>query len=113
MASKYIQKFPIPNNFPETLNDLAREILRNQPQDIIEFSALYFKCLQEGTVLDYNKKGGNIPNDFKVSVPKGPTKETKQNPLIIGKIEKEKAPSPMETANKFTDKLKVNAFLIK
>jgi len=107
MASKYIQKFPIPNQFAEILNDLTREILRNQPQDIIEFSAQYFKCLQDGTVLDYTKKGVNIPNDFKVSVPKGPTEKSKDNKPNIIKEEKiieqkveqkveQKAPSPME-----------------
>lgn len=47
MASKYLQKFPVPKDFPDIINDLAKEILRNQPEDIIEFSALYFKCLQD------------------------------------------------------------------
>jgi hypothetical protein len=70
MASKYIQKFPVPENFPEILHDLSKEILRNQPEDIIEFCALYFKCLQEGIVLDYPKRGQNIPCDFKTGVPK-------------------------------------------
>ena len=75
MASKYIQKFPVPKDFPEILHDLAKEILRDQPEDIVEFSALYFKCLQEKIVLDYPKKGKNIPSDFKASVPKTSTKE--------------------------------------
>lgn len=75
MASKYIQKFPVPEGFPEVLHDLAKEILRNQPDDIIEFSALYFKCLQENIVLDYPKKGRNIPCDFKANVPKISTRE--------------------------------------
>ncbi len=78
MASKYIQKFPIPNNFPEILHDLTKEILRNQPEDVIEFSALYFKCLQEGTLLDYHKRGQNIPCDFKVDVPKITKKEERE-----------------------------------
>jgi hypothetical protein len=69
MASKYIQKFPIPDGFPEILHDLSKEILRNQPEDIVEFCALYFKCMQEGAVLDYSKKGKNIPCDFKTDVP--------------------------------------------
>jgi hypothetical protein len=75
MASKYIQKFPVPEGFPEILHDLSKEILRNQPTDIIEFSALYFKCLQEGLVLDYKKKGKNIPCDYKPKVPKKSSKE--------------------------------------
>ena len=69
MASKYIQKFPIPEGFPEILHDLSKEILRYQPEDIIEFSALYFKCLQEGKELNYDKKGTNIPCDFKNVTP--------------------------------------------
>jgi len=69
MASKYIQQFPIPESFPEILQDLSKEILRNQPTDLLDFSAEYFKCLQEGTILDYAKKGQNIPCDFKTGIP--------------------------------------------
>jgi hypothetical protein len=79
MASKYIQKFPIPDGFPEILHDLSKEILRNQPEDIIEFSYLYFKCLQEGTVLDYPRKGKNIPCDFKTGVPKISERDKKKS----------------------------------
>jgi hypothetical protein len=75
MASKYIQKFPVPEGFPEILHDLAKEILRNQPEDIIDFSAQYFKCLQEGILLDYQNKGKNIPCDFRPTVPQNSTKE--------------------------------------
>lgn len=69
MASKYIQKFPIPEGFPEILHDLSKEILRYQPENINEFCALYFKCLQEGKELNYAKKGQNIPCDFKNVIP--------------------------------------------
>lgn len=69
MASKYIQMFPIPEGFPEILNDLAKEVIRNQPEDIIDFAAMYFTCLQQGTILDYPRKGKNIPCDFKTSIP--------------------------------------------
>lgn len=80
MASKYIQKFPIPQDFPNILHDLAKEVLRYQPEDIIEFSALYFKCLQEGKELDYNKKGQNIPCDFKNVTPGLRTEEEREKP---------------------------------
>ena len=43
MASKYHQKFPIPEGFPEILDAFAMEILRDQPLDIIAYSAEYFK----------------------------------------------------------------------
>jgi hypothetical protein len=75
MASKYIQKFPVPEGFPEILHDLSKEILRNQPEDIIEFSAMYFKCLQEKSILDYANRGKNIPCDFQPTVPTTSTKD--------------------------------------
>jgi hypothetical protein len=48
MASTYLQKFPVPEQFPEILHDLLREILREQPEDIIAFSYRYFKDKNEG-----------------------------------------------------------------
>jgi len=72
MSSRYIQRFPSPNLFNEIIHDFTKEVLRNQPDDIVEFGALYFKCLQEGVLLDYPKKGQNIPCDFKNVIPKKP-----------------------------------------
>ena len=50
MASKYLQKFPVPNNFPEMLHDFAREVLRDQPQDIYEYGALYFRAMHDVSI---------------------------------------------------------------
>ena len=50
MASKYLQKFPVPNDFPEMLHDFAREVLRDQPQDIYEYGALYFRAMYEVSI---------------------------------------------------------------
>jgi hypothetical protein len=61
MASKYLQKFPVPENFPEILHDFAREILRDQPEDILDYGNEYFKAKDEGLDFDYPKKGTNIP----------------------------------------------------
>ena len=36
MASKYLKRFQVPNNFENILSDFAKEILRNQPKDIKE-----------------------------------------------------------------------------
>ena len=47
MASKYLQKFPIPGAFPDMLHDFAREVLRDQPEDIYEYGAAYFKAMEE------------------------------------------------------------------
>ena len=44
MASKYLQKYPVPEDFPEILHDFAREVLRDQPENIYEYGALYFKA---------------------------------------------------------------------
>ena len=53
MASKYLQKFPVPNEFPEMLHDFAREVLRDQPQDIYEYGALYFRAMYEVSIFVY------------------------------------------------------------
>ena len=47
MASKYRKKFELPDGFHEILESYTREVLRDQPLDIIEFSYLYFKALEE------------------------------------------------------------------
>ena len=45
MASKYLQKYPVPEEFPDLLHDFAREVLRDQPENIYEYGALYFKAM--------------------------------------------------------------------
>ncbi len=47
MASKYIQKFPIPGSFPDILHDFVREVLRDQPENIHEYGAAYFTALDQ------------------------------------------------------------------
>ena len=54
MASKYIQKYPVPQGFPDILHDFAREVLRDQPENIYEFGYLYFKAMEE--VRKWNNK---------------------------------------------------------
>ena len=63
MASKYRKKQQLPENFYPLLEDYSREVLRDQPQDIVEFSYLYFKAIEEGTIdqFNYPRKGKNIP----------------------------------------------------
>ena len=82
MASKYIQKFPIPYDFPDILTEFTTEILRNQPLDIIDFGIEYFRCLEEQKILDYPNRGPNIPCDFKPCIPTIPTKPQK-NPMSL------------------------------
>ena len=45
MASKYLQKYPVPEDFPDLLHDFAREVLRDQPADIYHFGMEYFTAL--------------------------------------------------------------------
>ena len=83
MSSKYIKKYAIPTGFQDLLSEFTKEILRNQPKDIIDFGIEYFKCLQQGLILDYAQKGENIPCDFKPAVPKIPASlKGLRNPII-------------------------------
>ena len=52
MASKYRKKFELPEGFYDILENYTREVLRDQPIDIIEFSYLYFKHLEEVSRID-------------------------------------------------------------
>ena len=45
--SKNNKKYKVPKKFKPILIDLIKEILINQPKDIIDFSANYFKIKQE------------------------------------------------------------------
>ena len=94
MSSKYIKKYAIPVGFQDLLSEFTKEILRNQPKDIIDFGIEYFKCLQQGLILDYAQKGENIPCDFKPSVPKIPASlRNLRNPILESVSQLEKPPS--------------------
>lgn len=81
MASKYLKKFPVPEQFPEILHDFAREILRDQPEDILDYGFQYFKAMSENSTFDYKNKGKNIPPEASRRVqdkaPTGPKQEEK------------------------------------
>ena len=63
MTSKYRKKQSIPEGFYGIIEEYSREVLRDQPQDIVEFSYMYFKAMEEGTLdqFNYPRKGKNIP----------------------------------------------------
>lgn len=48
MASSYLQAFPVPQGFYEILADFTRDILRDQPVNILEYATLYFESRQQG-----------------------------------------------------------------
>jgi len=54
--------------------------LRNLPKDIVDFAIEYFKCLQQGLILDYPHRGQNIPCDFEPSISKIPELLKNQSP---------------------------------
>ena len=62
MASRYIQKYPIPNDFPLILKNFSREILRDQPTNIIEYAAKYFEALDSGKPFKY-ESAFNVPRE--------------------------------------------------
>ncbi|OMJ92918.1 hypothetical protein SteCoe_4260 [Stentor coeruleus] len=68
MASKYLQLFPVPQTLPHIIRDLTREILRYQPQDIIQFCAAYFKAKQEHKDFIWEEANPRNPrpSDYKI-----------------------------------------------
>jgi hypothetical protein len=65
MASKYRKLFEVPPDFENILNDFAKEILRNQPRDILDFGIKYFGAIEDNIELDYPDKGDNLPCSYK------------------------------------------------
>ena len=49
MASKYVNNYPIPNGLADLLRDFSSAVLEQQPDNIYDFGAAYFKALDEGT----------------------------------------------------------------
>ena len=97
MSSKYIKKYAIPPGFQDLLSEFTKEILRNQPKDIIDFGIEYFKCLQHGLILDYPEKGPNIPCDFKPGVPKIPQSlKNLRNPILENAMQNEQQSQQIE-----------------
>jgi hypothetical protein len=60
MASKYLQKFPVPEGFQEVLADFTREVLRAQPKNVVEFAAQYFEGLEKGRKMDVGRKSDSV-----------------------------------------------------
>ena len=92
MSSRFSNKYPIPEKFPEILHDFSREVLRYMPKDILDFSVQYFYSLETGTPLNYIEGASkDIPKsseplsakkDFKrhdISTPSITTNQNTQN----------------------------------
>ena len=92
MSSKFSNKYPIPEKFPEILHDFSREVLRYMPKDILDFSVQYFYSLETGIPLNYiegaskdipkSKEPLSAKKDYKrqdVSTPSITTNQNTQN----------------------------------
>ena len=56
MASKYLQKYPVPEDFPDLLHDFTREVLRDQPEDINDYGAQYFAAMYKVSSYSHSQK---------------------------------------------------------
>jgi hypothetical protein len=45
MSSKYLEIFPVPPELPILMHDFSMQVLKYQPDDIIEFGTIYFEEL--------------------------------------------------------------------
>jgi len=93
MASKYSQKFPIPQGFSDILHDFTREILRDQPDDIIEYSTLYFEALRDNKPFHYESK-----YNVKPEKPQG----SHYNPKEKVEFDPQNPPKKAKKSNDFT-----------
>ena len=83
MSSKYAKKYKIPDDLEGIVVGFTREVLRYQPQDILEFAIEYFKGLEENQNLnDSHKKEENYLNVEK-------QQETKESDLVQEKVKNE------------------------
>ena len=91
MTSKFSNKYPIPEKFPEILHDFIREVIRYMPKDILDFAIQYFYSLEQNISLKYEEGGcNNIPKisyaleqkekiNKRENTPSLPTKQNTQN----------------------------------
>ena len=91
MASLFSKKYPIPDNFPQILHDYAKEIVRNRPKDILDFSVKYFYSLENNIKLNTNDD--NLTKDIKEN------DNQKQDPIITNNDNNKKDNENNETEN--------------
>ena len=95
MSSKFSNKYPIPQKFPEILQDFSREIVRYMPKDILDFSIQYFYYLEQNMPLNYIEGGSkDLP---KLSLSLEQKEKSKEN--------RETLSSPTLTTNSNTENM--------
>jgi hypothetical protein len=79
MSSRFSNKFPIPEKFPEILHDYAREVVRYMPKDILDFSIQYFYSLDQNIPLNYKEGASNdLPKITEAIEQREKTKENRE-----------------------------------
>ena len=80
MTSKFSNKYPIPEKFPEILHDFAREVVRYMPKDILDFAIQYFFYLEQNVPFNYMEGGSNVLPKLTISLgEKEKAKEAREN----------------------------------
>lgn len=65
MASKYRRRHKVPSEFPQILMEFIRETLREQPVDITDFAAKYFKAKDQNAPFVFEgERRGPLPCDY-------------------------------------------------
>ena len=66
MASAYRKQFKVPEGFEDILQDLTREVLREQPRNIYLFASMYFKAKMKGENFNWEDSNprGPKPCDY-------------------------------------------------
>jgi len=102
MTSKYSKRFTVPENFNEILQKLTREVLRDQPDDIIEYAALYFEALRDNKPFHYEAiKHDNVGAESITPQNKQSSKQSSKQPS--------KQPSQAEPSEKEEEELSPQA----
>ena len=114
MASKYLTKYPVPQDFTEVLHDFTREVLRLQPIDIVDFAAAYFQSKECGADFEWpaekskDSRLRDYPRIRKEPVAAAPVKKE-----VVEKKEEvappQKPPTPREELPPRTASAKSNA----
>ncbi|KPA86493.1 hypothetical protein ABB37_00642 [Leptomonas pyrrhocoris] len=79
LATQYQPRQSLPPNFSDVLKEYAREVLRSQPEDILEWSAAYFKALALETDPLQAKEP---PADHYMPVVEDPDREMLANKMV-------------------------------
>ena len=122
MSSRFSNKYPIPEKFPEILHDFAREVVRYMPKDILDFSIQYFYSLEQNIPINYIEGGSkDIPkivyaleqkekyNRDNISTPSISTNQNTQNKFYKQNELSNKKAEPEINAIKETNSSKINS----